>query len=204
MIDTPAFKRWFNGSKIVDASGKPLRVYHGTFSDIHAFDPNASTHPLGMMFFSTDPTFASAYAGTSGGNVVPCYLRVTKLFDFRTEWRLAYKFCREVGELDGAEQGIRTALYGREDIEDEDNPMIHAGEMGADEFAEAIQRGVYPALEYEFFVNWLRNQGFDGIVILENGAINYAVFRPEQVKSAISNKGTFGLDNGNISETVAR
>lgn len=27
---TPAFKRWFGESKVVDANGKPLRVYHWT------------------------------------------------------------------------------------------------------------------------------------------------------------------------------
>jgi len=29
-IDSPAFQRWFNGSKVVDGSGEPLKVYHGT------------------------------------------------------------------------------------------------------------------------------------------------------------------------------
>jgi len=29
---TPAFKAWFRGSKVVDANGNPLRVYHGTRS----------------------------------------------------------------------------------------------------------------------------------------------------------------------------
>ena len=28
-VDTPQFKRWFGRSKVVDANGKPLKVYHG-------------------------------------------------------------------------------------------------------------------------------------------------------------------------------
>ena len=39
-VDTESkeFKRWFAGSKVVDENGKPLRVYHATFSDFSVFD----------------------------------------------------------------------------------------------------------------------------------------------------------------------
>jgi len=36
--ETPAFKRWFGDSKVVDENGKPLVVYHGTNRDFDAFD----------------------------------------------------------------------------------------------------------------------------------------------------------------------
>lgn len=36
--DTPQFKAWFAGSKVVDENGKPLVVYHGTKSDFGIFD----------------------------------------------------------------------------------------------------------------------------------------------------------------------
>src|SRR5690606_5138263 len=34
---TPEFKRWFGDSKVVDANGKPLVVYHGTKADFSTF-----------------------------------------------------------------------------------------------------------------------------------------------------------------------
>ena len=37
--ETPAFKAWFGDSKVVDADGNPLVVYHGTMGDFEAFDP---------------------------------------------------------------------------------------------------------------------------------------------------------------------
>jgi hypothetical protein len=37
MADTPAFKTWFGNSKVVDKSGKPLRVYHGTTHNFSVF-----------------------------------------------------------------------------------------------------------------------------------------------------------------------
>ena len=35
--DTPEFKSWFGGSKVVDSKGKPMRVYHGTAAEFDAF-----------------------------------------------------------------------------------------------------------------------------------------------------------------------
>jgi replication initiation and membrane attachment protein DnaB len=35
--ETENFKRWFGDSKVVDAQGKPLVVYHGTERDFDAF-----------------------------------------------------------------------------------------------------------------------------------------------------------------------
>lgn len=39
-----AFKRWFEGSKVVYEDGRPLMVYHGTDSAITAFDAGTSRH----------------------------------------------------------------------------------------------------------------------------------------------------------------
>ncbi len=38
ITETPEFKAWFGDSKVVDADGKPLVVYHGTGRDVSAFD----------------------------------------------------------------------------------------------------------------------------------------------------------------------
>ncbi len=56
--DTPAFKKWFGGSKVVDEAGEPLVVYHGTQSgDFDEFLPGS--------YFTTDPSEASAYTFAS-------------------------------------------------------------------------------------------------------------------------------------------
>ncbi|MCL1981117.1 MAG: hypothetical protein FWG62_08605, partial [Proteobacteria bacterium] len=38
-VDTPTFRNWFGDSKVVDATGKPLTLWHQTGADIEAFDP---------------------------------------------------------------------------------------------------------------------------------------------------------------------
>ena len=74
------FWRWFGGSKVVDKDGKPLVVYHGTESDFDSFDQNkVKTTKLGSGFyFAKDPETANLYAGFSGSNVVPVYLRMER------------------------------------------------------------------------------------------------------------------------------
>lgn len=77
--DTPQFKAWFSDSKVVDADGKPLVVYHGTKSDITAFSPTKGNGLLGDGIYTTaDRKQASeTYAGaTSGSNVMPLYVSI--------------------------------------------------------------------------------------------------------------------------------
>lgn len=84
--ETPEFQAWFGDSKVVDAEGGPLVVYHGTVASFDAFDPSAEPYSYesdrGKQFFLDNPQGASDYAiGTSdayGGNanVMPVYLRM--------------------------------------------------------------------------------------------------------------------------------
>lgn len=64
---TPEFDNWFKDSKVVDSEGKPLVVYHGTKSDITAFDPKkAGASDAGLVgrgfYFTYNPEEASGYA----------------------------------------------------------------------------------------------------------------------------------------------
>lgn len=75
--ETEAFKRWFGDSKVVDESGKPLVVYHGTMSDIVEFDPAKNSQIKGM-FFTAEAEYANRFASGrgSGANVLPVYLSI--------------------------------------------------------------------------------------------------------------------------------
>ena len=73
---TPAFKEWFGDSKVVDAQGQPLVVYHGTKQDIRTFVvPGGNATP--GLFFTTNPEYAAAYAGAKeGSNITPVFVRL--------------------------------------------------------------------------------------------------------------------------------
>lgn len=91
--NAPEFRRWFGDSKVVDADGKPLVVYHGTQAEFSTFatERNKVAGEAGI-FFTPDPMVASAYAGYDEnfpaptiGQVMPVYLRVQNplVVDFR-------------------------------------------------------------------------------------------------------------------------
>lgn len=54
--ETPQFKRWFDGSKVVDDAGKPLMVFHTTPNDFDEFKPGGddSTKSGHAMWFGVD------------------------------------------------------------------------------------------------------------------------------------------------------
>jgi len=85
VTSTPAFKRWFGDSKVVDDEGKPLVVYHGTRSDFTEFDMQNPAGALGNpkgAYFSPDRWVAQRYAENDDGEmdsksrVVAAYLHI--------------------------------------------------------------------------------------------------------------------------------
>lgn len=96
---TEAFKRWFKNSKVVDAEGKPLVVYHGTHGERTVFEPywkqlerDAMPHELKdngsiaqiyrlakeepeMHFFAAESGTAESY----GPDVVEAYLKIDNM-----------------------------------------------------------------------------------------------------------------------------
>ncbi len=84
-VDTPEFKAWFGESKVADAEGKPLRVYHGTSDDFDSFNLDhknrKDTGWLGTgVYLTTSQDIASSYAnlkpGYAGKNVMALYAKV--------------------------------------------------------------------------------------------------------------------------------
>lgn len=92
-IDTPAFRRWFGDSKVVDKNGEPLVVYHGTGDEFFVFEQQKSGKKdpgwLGEGFyFTTDPYLAKSYSRLKSGahkKVMSVYLRIEKPFEATSE-----------------------------------------------------------------------------------------------------------------------
>jgi hypothetical protein len=78
VTNLPAFKRWFKGSKVVEANGKPQVVYHATNADIESFDGYEWAG-----WFSKDANWAAEHytrpineRDSTGPNIVPAYLSI--------------------------------------------------------------------------------------------------------------------------------
>jgi hypothetical protein len=167
LTDTPAFKKAFGESKIVDRQGNPLVMYHGTARDFDVFNMKrggdiwGTSDSRGVMWFSSNPNRANEAAEDaavvrndrpddySGANVMPVYLRVTN-------------------------------PYYADESETEDPAVL----------GRVIARA--------------KRAGHDGVVMPgEFGGKDVAVFRREQIKSAIGNSGAYDLSLPSILEAQA-
>ncbi len=59
LTDTPEFQKFFDGSKVVEADGKPMQMYTGTSKDV---DFSSFKLPKNGAWFTNDPQGASEYA----------------------------------------------------------------------------------------------------------------------------------------------
>jgi ADP-Ribosyltransferase in polyvalent proteins len=105
--DTPEFKAWFGDSKVVDAEGKPLVVYHGTTytgpdgSGLDQFKENTG-------WFTAYPSEANTYGGLNGqgANIVPAFLSIKnpRILDQRAATNGSVRDAVEA--LQGDEDGV--------------------------------------------------------------------------------------------------
>lgn len=200
-VDTQsaAFKRWFGGSKVVDESGAPLVVYHGTNQPIEQFDAsrlgdNTGAESAGMgFFFSSDTRTAESYANYAATDAkISSLLDEANKAEAAGDWDAYDAKVVEYEQLDASFADPQARLDGQNVLPVYlaiSNPLIvdAAGEnaVGFD-IPEALKRAV--------------RGGHDGLIIrnlddaagLSNQeADHYVVFEPSQIKSAIGNSGSF-------------
>ena len=98
VIKSANFKRWFTGSKVVDPSGAPKVVYHGTKNNVDQFNPEhggVNSNVFGSwnvtrsgIFFAEDPKVAAGFAAQGGdevgSNIIPVYLAIFDPLDLRS------------------------------------------------------------------------------------------------------------------------
>lgn len=75
--ESPEFKARFEGSKVVDTQGAPLKVYTGTATDKELDVSFAKRENLGAgLYFDKNTDVANIYAAGNGANVRPVYLDI--------------------------------------------------------------------------------------------------------------------------------
>lgn len=178
------FTEWFGDSKVVDADGKPLVVYHGTpdatfyvFKDEQYFSPNPKV--AGIYMSTSASSIASRRKDGESQAVYPVFLKIETPFDTRIP-SVKRQFEREFFNKYG--NGTPLTKKGLPDWTD------------ASDIAEWINE---------------TGQKFDGIVVDEGGlpqqdgsifdrGISYVPLRGNQVKSATGNNGQFDGKNPDI------
>jgi hypothetical protein len=222
--ETPAFKKWFGNSKIVNEDGSPKVLYHGTnkWTDAknNVFKPSSYGTFGPGIYFTDDANKASDFAmnirgekipevSPEGGNVVPAYLKMeipvpNVLPPNWQEWiknRYFRNFDKAIGVAADGYLPMELAqkrATSPDEFEHAKNLYTKLSNNTAttSELFSPI-RTSYGSLSNLSWANSLADElktaGFDGLVISvpEKGMTEYVVFKPEQIKSAVGNRGTF-------------
>ena len=213
------FWRWFGDSKVVDAEGRPLVVYHGTSKDFAEFDLSRSGESTGNTgfygagaYFSQDVEDAGAYASWSrrteydAANVIPVYLSLQSPLYLHVNPKdeaSRLKARESVGRL--VEQLVAEGYFGNSPNKDEAgslysrlNAFVEKGDF------ERAMGTLYNELKGGFAVSELaKRAGFDGVMVEaykrdQNILAESVAFSPTQIKSAIGNSGAFSETDPNI------
>lgn len=183
VLDNPNFVRWFGNSKVVDARGLPLVVYHGTpdasFSEFSADQFFTASREYANKFTTSSSASSSFYGiKDAAPAVIPVYLRIEKPFDTRDP------VCRKIyNDHYFGKFGNGAAIT----------------ESGLPDWVEARDL-------VEFLKEEMPEMGFDGVFIDEGRDASgqrpmaYMPFIPNQIKSAIGNGGDFDLLSPKFSE----
>lgn len=175
------FRAWFRDSKVVDSSGRPLVVYHGTDRDFDGFNKDFIGDNFGAdekgFFFLSNPREASEYAEadptgtrcTPGANVIAAYISLQRPLIIDDE----------LLEQEGMEViGVRDDLV---------------------TFWDTYQG---------LLLEWAEERRADGIVLVDRASRPgqepsrmVVAFEPHQIKSALGNSGLYTAFSNKLSDT---
>ena len=197
--ETEAFKKWFGDSKVIDESGKPKIVYHGTNQSFNIFNVS----DVGIHAGTMDQAQSRKEEKSAGQfNVMPLYMRINNPLRLKDSpsWKDPAFYIQKTGIAQYLSAPLVKRITGFYDELKGIDLKSAQGQEQALELAMGINRRV---------TKELKAQGYDGIVYknthdgtsLENKMREddaWIVFDPEQIKSAINNNGDFDSSNPDI------
>jgi len=164
------FWAWFGDSKVVDADGKPLVVYHGTASDFSEFQRSKASDKEGRRI------------GAGWGKGKFYFTESPDAAGVSADWAAQSK------ERPGSRPSI-TPVY-----------LAVKNPISAEDFASSISERASSGASRDAAISAvdssIKRKGVDGIIDRDSGGI--AVFDPTKIKSATGNRGTFDPANPDI------
>lgn len=165
------FQKWFGNSKAVTKKGEPEKYYHITPKQFTKFERARSGRMPGKegpFFFSNKPGFVNRFAldivdqegnwgYAEGTRVIPAYLSVQNPFDYENQ------------------QNVKTLVDG-----------LAAKGQKSPYFINGIKEGDWDIIENRIVQETIRELGFDGFYVDENGTKNLAVYDPKQIKGVFN------------------
>lgn len=190
---TAAFKKWFGKSKVVDADGNPMVMYHSTYSDVDKFKTNfgddeyrrfgvhvgsleAAQNRLDVK--AAEDAANKERSGTAGANVMPVYVSIKnplRLDENRSgRWGVddimrSIMEKADAGQVDGiSEEDVNDYMNDQFDLESWLGAKAEPGDAGYDiDSQDRMWSDVneYSSGERSNLLNaFIQQLGYDGIV----------------------------------------
>jgi hypothetical protein len=210
---TANFLRWFGESKAVNEKGEPLVVYHGTNKDISTFKPGRGG---GAIWFASKPELANLFVAggrrsmgegaKKGSAVYPVYLSIKKPLNLGStspQDNLSVADVLRMAKLPADQEALKNIAQANLSSGYAFVSPSNPDPVGylANEYSRFNSRASN-TLDDPGLMAALREAGYDGLRMKEEGGVTYAAFRPEQIKSAIGNNGDYSLTNADIRKSI--
>ena len=203
---TPEFKKWFEGSKVVNEDWTPMKVYHWTHGDFTVFDREkigSNTNNKGIFwegFYFTNrksywdyyaqPWFSKDYQALEGKTAEDIKKMTWKTMETYLDIKNPFRW-NEINTKDKMNDLIERLGLKQWDLRWNNtykNQMAPITEAKKSiKFREALQNAGYDGVIYEF----------DGTIGWEK-QMEIVAFEPSQIKSATDNIWTFDKNNPDI------
>jgi hypothetical protein len=189
-----------NKDKFLEPSAEKRKMYHGS----RHYPPGKMFHPENrpsgdgikefnqgireMTFVSPDSEFANTYARDvkdadfMSGAVYPVHVQVRNPFDFQNADHLDV-MTDELSKLSGSNASVPA--------------WINAG---PDKIRAQLRSGNWDVIEDPSVLKTAKELGFDGMYMNEQGVKNLGVFDPKKIKSAVGNRGTYDINEADITK----
>lgn len=197
-VRTENFKNWFgdwegnpeNASKVIDANGEPLVVYHNTTTNFSTFERGHDFKDIRSYEFTFHFGTQEAANKRTSGVSIPAFLNIRTLIEgYDGMQNSSMEFATELMR----QNVISRESFGvlRDKLSDAANDYDKSHKQRLDRQAEIIEN----ALEFH-------NKPYFGVAYSNNiegdGEYSYMVINPNQIKSATDNNVEFSDTDDNI------
>ena len=156
IAQSPAFKKWFGKSKVVDEDGRPRIAYKAMQGDTAHIQPDT-----GMTHVALEREVAEGFAG-EGRPVQEVYVKAEKPFDFRNEADRGW-LMKEMAKPKNV------ALFNKQTKEMIGPDYDHEADKG--EIGAGIEDGAYQIFEIPMVRDLIKARGHDGIYMVEQNRV---------------------------------
>lgn len=210
--ESPEFKKWFGQSKVVDESGKPLVVYHGTTAEFNEF--TKTNDALGFHFGTKSAARIAKNSTQKKGKwtVGEYYLKIANPLNIPDlkNW-LMFDLARVLKNKGIIPDNVAWTEIRQQarDIASTEYPEL-VNRLEAGKTAGMTQKEwdatmlewskTVDSMERKVIKNYINAAGYDGITYENNyeGGQSWIALEPTQIKSATGNQGTFDPTNPDV------